>query len=46
MDEMDTVMKEVPIDKAPEPDGFNGKFLKKCWPIIKEDVYTLICEFF
>jgi retron-type reverse transcriptase len=33
-------------DKAPGPDGFNGMFLKKCWDIIKEDIYTLCFDFF
>ena len=34
------------MDKAPGPDGFNGMFLKKCWHIIKEDVYQLCNDFF
>ena len=33
-------------DKAPGPDGFNGMFLKKCWHIIKEDIYQLCDDFF
>jgi hypothetical protein len=36
----------MPTDKAPGPDGFNGFFLKSCWEIIKEDFYTLCCDFF
>jgi len=36
----------MPVDKAPGPDGFNGMFLKKCWHIIKEDVYQLCNDFF
>jgi hypothetical protein len=28
-------VKHLPPDKALGPDGFNGAFLKKCWPIIK-----------
>lgn len=27
----------MPIDHAPGPDGFNGKFFKKCWGIIEND---------
>ena len=43
--EMDAVINEIPPDRAPGPDGFNGAFLKACWPIIKEDFY-LLCEEF
>ena len=41
--EIDDVINEMPPDRAPGPDGFNGAFLKACWPIIKEDFY-LLCE--
>ena len=30
-EEIDTVIKEMPSDRAPGPDGFNGCFLKSCW---------------
>ena len=40
-EEMDLVVKEMTAHKAPGPDGFNGLFLKKCWPLIKEDFYKL-----
>jgi hypothetical protein len=36
----------MPLDKAPGPDGFNDLFLKKCWHIIKEDIYKLCLDFF
>jgi hypothetical protein len=36
----------MPVDKAPGPDGFNGLFFKKCWHIIKEDIYQLCNDFF
>ena len=38
-------MKFMPIDKSPGPDGFNGIFLKTCWPIICNDFYNLAVEF-
>ena len=44
--EIDKVIKLIPNDKALGPDGFNGLFLKKCWPIIKESFYTLCDDFF
>jgi hypothetical protein len=44
-EEIDEIVKHLPLDKAPGPDGFNGAFLKKCWPIIK-DIYQLCFDFF
>jgi hypothetical protein len=35
IEEMDAVVKSMPLDKAPSPDGFNGFFMKKCWSIIR-----------
>ena len=29
-EEIDTVVREMPSDRAPGPDGFNGCFLKSC----------------
>ena len=45
-DEMDKVVKHMPVDKAPGPDGFNGLFFKKCWHIISQDFYELDQDFF
>jgi hypothetical protein len=28
-EEIDTMVKRIPSDKAPGPDGFNGLFIKK-----------------
>jgi hypothetical protein len=44
-EEIDGVIKRLPVDKAPGPDGFNGLFLKSCWDIIKEDFYQLCDDF-
>ncbi|KAL9691524.1 hypothetical protein QQ045_011948 [Rhodiola kirilowii] len=33
-------------DNSPRPDGFNGKFFKSCWEIIKDDLYKAVCGFF
>jgi hypothetical protein len=30
-------IKDMPLDKAPGPDGFTGRFNKSCWNIIKGD---------
>jgi hypothetical protein len=45
-EEIDNIIKTMPIDKAPGPDGFNGTFLKKSWHIIKEYIYDLCMDFF
>ena len=45
-EEIDLLIKQIPTDKAPGPDGFNGLFMKKCWQIIKEDFYKLFDAFF
>jgi hypothetical protein len=42
---MDRVIQEMPADRAPGPDGFNGLFVKRCWPIIQNDFYRLASEF-
>jgi hypothetical protein len=43
--EMVEVIKNMPVDRAPGPDGFNGLFLKKWWSIIKADFYKLAAHF-
>lgn len=44
--EIDAVVKDLPSDRSPGPDGFNGLFFKTCWPIIKEEIYALCHEFY
>jgi len=45
-DDIDTIIKQMPADKAPGPDGFNGFFHKNCWDTLKEDFYNLCFDFF
>src|SRR6185312_2760743 len=45
-EEIDSLIRKIPLDKAPGPDGFNGLFVKRCWQIIKEDFYKLCDDFF
>ena len=40
------MISEIPSNHAPSPDGFNGKFIKKCWSIIKPDFLRLFSNFF
>ena len=46
IEDIDKIVKQMPADKSPGPDGFNGLFIKSCWHIIKEDVYSLCFDFF
>ena len=39
------MVKNLPADKSPGPDGFNNEFIKSCWDIIKNDVFELILAF-
>jgi hypothetical protein len=41
-EEIWVVVKELPLDKAPGPDGFTSSFYRSAWSIIKRDV---ICSF-
>lgn len=43
--EIDEVIRHMPSDKSPGPDGFNTDFVKTCWSIIKEDFYDLCFTF-
>lgn len=45
-DEIDSIVKSLPSDKSPGPDGFNTDFIKKYWPIIKEGFYNLCTAFY
>jgi hypothetical protein len=41
-DEVWNTIISLPLDKAPGPDGFTGRFYKVCWSIIKIDVMAAI----
>jgi mannosylglycoprotein endo-beta-mannosidase len=44
-DEVKDAIWDMPSDKAPGPDGFNGKFFKACWDIIKLDIMAVVQHF-
>lgn len=44
-EEVNLVIKQMPPDRAPGPDGFTGLFLKRCWEIIKDDFMLLVQDF-
>jgi mannosylglycoprotein endo-beta-mannosidase len=44
-EDIDKVIAELPNNKSPGPDGFNGEFLKKCWPSLAQDFYDLCKDF-
>lgn len=41
-DEVWSVIKQLPSDKAPGPDGIMGRFYKTCWQTIKGDIMAAI----
>jgi hypothetical protein len=36
-EEVWSTIKALPMDRAPGPDGFTGRFYKACWTVIKSD---------
>lgn len=45
-EEVWNVIKEIPADRAPGPDGFIGVFYHKAWPIIKHDIMAALLKLF
>jgi hypothetical protein len=45
-EEIDGIIHNIPSDKSPGPDGFNGDFLKKCRPTVSQDFYELCQGFY
>ena len=44
-DEIEALIKGLPNNKSPGPDGFNNEFFKASWNTIKEDVFYLCDQF-
>ena len=44
-DEVWNAIKELPLDRAPGPDGFTGAFYRTFWNIIRQDVMAVIQAF-
>lgn len=45
-EEVEKVVKGMPLDKAPGPDGFTGRFYASCWHIIKADFMRVFDSFY
>jgi hypothetical protein len=42
-DEINKIVANFPDGKSPGLDGFNTEFMKKCWPIICQEFYNVLC---
>lgn len=46
VDEIDRIVRALPNNKSPGSDGFNNKFTKAAWSVIKHDFYKLCQDFY
>lgn len=46
MEEIKEVVWSYDENKAPGPDGFNLCFFRKCWEVVKEDLFEMMVKFF
>lgn len=44
-EEVWAIIRSLPSEKAPGPDGFNGLFYKTAWPVIKGDIMLALNAF-
>jgi hypothetical protein len=44
--EIDQIIRNLPTNKSPDPDGFNTDFVRKCWPVLALDFYELCDKFY
>lgn len=45
-EEVWNMIRELPLDRAPGPDGFGAAFYQRAWPIIKLDVMAAIMKLY
>jgi hypothetical protein len=45
VEEIKAALLDMPADHAPGLDGFNGHFMKICWPIIEQDFTRVFSQF-
>jgi hypothetical protein len=45
-EEIESIILDLPSDKAPGPDGFNNLFFRRAWHIIRDDLFKLCTDFF
>jgi len=44
-EEIEQVIRGLPNNKSPGPDGFTNEFIKGCWPLIEPDIIQLCIKF-